>query len=180
MGHDSVRSASRYSTILLLACCLFGGAAQAQLTLSVDQLSPAALPGGTLDFSGVITNQTGSALSSTDFFFNFFNYDPSDLTPVQILGMTDFTLPNNTFSADTALFSLAVSPGIAAGPQPLGVTLEDVNGDISNEVDINAGVGNVAPAPEIDPSSAGTALTLLLGLMAVLGRRRTQRRFRTI
>lgn len=159
---------SRVAVLLILIACAFGGrAAHAQLTLLVDQLNPSAAAGDTLNFTGVITNQTGLSLSSTDFFFNFFNYDPDSLTPQQVLGTTPFTLPNNTFSANTALFSIVVSPGVLTSSQSLGVTLEDVNGDISNEVNISANV----TAKVVPVSEPGPLLLLAGGLIAICGPR---------
>jgi hypothetical protein len=163
---------------LLLAAVLVGSPfsrAVAQLNFSVDQLSSSGAPGSVLDFTGVITNQTGASLTSTDLFLNFFNFEPSGLTPIQILGSTDFTLPNNTFSTTTDHFSVAISPGTFAGLQPLSVQIGDANGNLSNEVDLSIKVtGSSMQAPEIDTSGAAAALTLLFGgLACLLGGRST-------
>jgi hypothetical protein len=80
------------------------------LTLTVGQLSQSAVAGDTITFSGVITNRTGTILESKDLFVNFSGFDRGIVTPFQVLGATDFTLPNNTFSPSTELFRVMSSP----------------------------------------------------------------------
>src|SRR5580698_2760335 len=89
-------------------------------------------PGSTNLFDGTITNNTGATLASTDLFFNFSDFDFTNVTLTQILGDTSFDIPSGTTSAPTELFSLALA-GSAAVPATYSaqVQLEDFNADLS-------------------------------------------------
>jgi len=157
----------RYVVVSLfcLVVAAFQRPAAAQLSLTVDQLAPSITAGDTFDFTGVITNQTGGPLASTDLFFNFYNFDPSTLDPEQVLGTTNFSLPNNTFSTDTLLFTVTVAPGSVAATQPLALTLEDVNGDVSNEADLSIDVKSATTTNVTEP---GPLVLLTAGLLIML------------
>jgi len=58
---------------------------------------PIAQPGDVVTFEGTITNTTGVTLTASDLFLNFSGYDPSVFAFTQLLGVSDFVLPNNTF-----------------------------------------------------------------------------------
>ena len=139
------------------------------LDLALSSLVATGQPGGTVDFSGVITNTTGSDLSSTDLFLNFSGFDPTSLDVNQILGSTIFTLPNFTFSPTVDLFSVAIGNGAPAGTYPLQVQLEDVNNDVSKleTVDVNV-MSRTVP----EPSSALLLLSGLLTFLCLAGLRR--------
>src|ERR1700693_4346982 len=89
-------------------------------------------PGATNIFDGTITNNTGETLASTDLFFNFSDFDFTNVTLNQILGDTSFSIPTGTTSATDELFSLALA-GTAAIPATYTaeVQLEDFNADLS-------------------------------------------------
>jgi hypothetical protein len=173
----------RYAMVGLfyLVATGFQNQAAAQLSLSIDQLTPSITAGNTLDFTGVITNQTGGPLASTDMFFSFFNFDPATLNPEQVLGTTNFSLPNNTFSTDTLLFSVAVAPGASTATEPLAVTLEDVNGDVSNEVDLSINVKSTTSTsvPEPPPLSLFVAGLLVVSIAHARRRKSMKRDIRT-
>jgi hypothetical protein len=164
----------RYATVSLfyLFATGFQNPAAAQLSLSIDELTPSISAGNTLDFTGVITNQTGGPIASTDLFLNFYNFDPSALNPEQVLGLTNFSLPNNTFSTDTLLFSVAVGPGAPSSTEPLAVTLEDVNGDVSSEVDLSINVKATTPTSVPEPGPLSLFFAGLLALAIAHARRR--------
>ena len=117
--------------------------------------------GATVVFQGTITNNSGADLMASDFFFNFFNFNPS-LTPNQLLGTPDFLIANSTTSPIVDLFSVMV--GSLAGGVPLSIdaTLEDIFGDVSAEqtVTLTPSVGTVPEPP--------TQLLLLSGLAALI------------
>jgi hypothetical protein len=117
------------------------------LLLAIDQTSISASPGEILTFPGVITNRTGVTLTSTDLFLNFAGYDPTSLTPNQLLGNIPFTVPNFTSSAHVDLFDVEVSPS-ASGVEPLQVVLEDINTNLSDPVQITIDVTSAVPMSE--------------------------------
>src|SRR5215831_9865376 len=49
-------------------------------------------------FQGTITNTSGLGLNSTDLFLNFSGYDSVNVTLTQVLGLTNFLIPNGTTS----------------------------------------------------------------------------------
>lgn len=145
--------------ILLTLMLLSPAAASAEsLTLTITPGTLVGTPGGTVTFTGSITNTTGVTLNSTDLFLNFSGFDPGVLSPVQILGITDFTLPNNTFSPSVSLFSVTLAPGTPPGTYTVDVFLEDVNNNLSNVLTVSVSV-NAAAVPE-----PATLLLLLTGL----------------
>lgn len=146
--------------------CFLGDVKAVPVSFTVDPVTSTILAGSELTFTGVITNQSGQSLSSSDFFLNFFNYDPAGLNTVQILGATSFTLPNNTFSAHTALFSVQFSPALSSGMQFLSLTLGDFSGNLSDQVDLAL---NVGAAPVVSVPEPSSLLLLAAGLLAVAG-----------
>jgi hypothetical protein len=118
------------------------------LTMNLAQTSATSTAGGTLSFTGVITNRTGAALNSTDLFLDFIGYDYSVLAPSQILGSTPFTLPNLTFSSVVNLFSVDIAATTVPGDYQFTVALEDVRGNISTSTLLNITVGAVSLVPE--------------------------------
>ena len=111
---------------------------------------------GTATFTGSVTNVSGMDLNATDFFFNFFNYDPTLVTPNQLLGTaTDFSIANGTTSSILDLFNVQLGTVSAGSTVSIDVQLEDANGDLSaiETVDITApgvssGGGGGTPTPE--------------------------------
>lgn len=139
------------------------------LTITVTSPNVTGMAGQTVDFTGVITNRTGVALTSTDLFLDFIGYDYAVLNPNQILGSSPFTLPNLTFSPKVDLFSVDIDPAALDGIYTLEVFLQDIQGDLSATKDIviqvNSGVNRV-PEPTTLP------LVLLAGALVWALRRR--------
>ena len=111
---------------------------------------------GTATFTGSVTNGSGLDLNATDFFFNFFNYDPTSVTPNQLLGTsTDFSIGNGTITSILDLFNIQLGTVSAASTFLVDVQLQDSNGDLSaiETVDVTVsggsnGGGGGTPTPE--------------------------------
>jgi len=113
---------------------------------------------GTATFTGTITNGSGADLNATDFFFNFFNYDPTSITPNQLLGTsTDFSVGNGTTTSILDLFNVQLGTALSGSTFPIAVQLQDANGDLSaiETLDIvvsggstGGGGGGGTPIPE--------------------------------
>lgn len=111
---------------------------------------------GTATFTGAITNGSGGDLNATDFFFNFFNYDPTSVTPNQLLGTSsDFTIGNGTTTSILDLFNVQLGNVAPGSTFFIDVQLEDANGDLSaiETVGLTAsggstGGGGGTPIPE--------------------------------
>ncbi|MGA7411668.1 MAG: hypothetical protein WBW33_14405, partial [Bryobacteraceae bacterium] len=141
--------------------------------LSLSQSSLALGPGETVIVDGAITNDTGGPLdAAADLFFNFYSFDPALLTPVQLVGITDFTLTNGATSLAVDLFSLTASPTLLKGESsPITVALEDVNGDLSAAYPVVVTVeGEAATVPENSSFALLLAAVLLFALSEWRGR----------
>lgn len=136
----------------LLLCAAFGTAtARADgggISLDIQSTALTASADGTVTFSGTITNNSGAPLNASDFFFNFFGFDPALLTPVQDLGVgSDFTIANGSTSSITALFDALLGNAAPGAILPFGVNLEDANGDLTGTINLQV---------KIEGSSTGT------------------------
>src|SRR5271170_6843414 len=77
---------SRWSMLLvpvmvILACVLLvaTGSRADSLDLAITSTELSTMPGGTVVFTGVITNTTGTDLDTTELFLNFSGFDPTNL-----------------------------------------------------------------------------------------------------
>jgi hypothetical protein len=157
--HNNALIRSLTLVILLTLMLLSPAAASADpLTLTITPGTLVGTPGGTVTFTGSITNTTGVTLNASDLFLNFSGFDPGVLSPIQTLGIPDFTLPNNTFSPSVSLFSVTLAPGTPPGTYTIDVFLEDINNNLSNVLTVSVNV-NAAAVPE-----PATLLLLLTGL----------------
>jgi PEP-CTERM motif len=109
---------------------------------------------GTATFTGSVTNGSGLDLNATDFFFNFFNYDPTSVTPNQLLGTSsDFSIANGTTTSIFDLFNIQLATVPAGSTFSVDVQLQDANGDLSaiQTVDLTTpggSTGSGTPTPE--------------------------------
>jgi len=109
-----------------------------QLNPQVDPLAP----GSSAIFTGTITNTTGSPLQAVDLFLNFGGFNPTVISQIdQLLGNPDFALPNNTFKADVDLFRITLQANAPSGSYDIGVTLQDINDNLSDSVTAQFQVG---------------------------------------
>lgn len=139
--------------LLLIAGIMVSGVSFATpLEWSITNPTESAAPGDTVTFTGVITNRTGQALESTDLFLDFLTFDFNVLTPNQELDIVPFIIPDFTFSADVALFNVYVNPLAATSISGLQVLLQDVNGNLTDTINVTIainGVTNDVPEPTI-------------------------------
>jgi hypothetical protein len=161
---------TRLELIAVFATLLFvmaRSASASPITLTLVPLTESGDPGNALTFDGRITNTTGAALHASDLFLNFDAFDPAILTNInQLLGDTDFLLPNNTISPVVPLFDLVLGAGTGPGVYSISVSLIDINNDLSNAVMGTVTVGAAVPSvPE--PS---TILLLVPGLSFLIWR----------
>lgn len=108
--------------------------------------------GSTVTFDGTITNNTGVDLTATDFFFNFFGFDFTSVTPLQDLGVvTDFAIPNGTTSVLIPLFDVTLGAVPAGTSFPIEVQLEDATGDLSaiQTAAVSVPGGQAVPEPSL-------------------------------
>jgi hypothetical protein len=137
--------------------CAAPNARADSISFSLAASSLATTSGGTVTFDGSVTNNSGMDLSATDFFFNFFGYDFTSVTPTPDLGVaTGFPIPNGATSALVPLFDVTLGAVAPGSTFPIDVQLEDVNNDLSAIQTVDVSVPAATPAPE--PSSL-----LLLG-----------------
>jgi hypothetical protein len=123
----------------------------AQLTYTVTNINLVAAPGNDATFTGMITNQTGSDLTASEIFFQFSAFNPSVVTPIQLIGTPDFSLPNFTYSPTVDLFSIALSPTATIGTTySTDAFITDINGDTGNDIVVTVKAASPTSADEPD------------------------------
>ena len=158
-----VRDTALAAALFMTALC---SSVAAPLTL--DVIAPHRVgPPGSYEFSGTITNNTGTALLATDLFFDFANFDPSVASLSQVLGVPDFLIPDGTTSSEVPLFDLIIDGNAGPGKYVADAVLQDANGNQSDSVQVSVTVGSAVPEPPV-------ALLLLAGGIATCTRRRTK------
>jgi hypothetical protein len=154
------------ATIGVLATLAIAGPARADgISFAVSNNSLTSTSGGTVTFDGTLTNNSGGDLNASDFFFNFFGFDPTAVTPNQDLGvLVDFLIPNGTTSTLVALFDVTLGSVPDGSTFPIEVQLEDINLDLSDSETVTVSTGGSSTVPIPEPST----LILLAGALATL------------
>lgn len=150
------------TTVLLMTAgaMLSLSALAAPLEWVITKPVESASPGETVVFSGNISNNTGFDLESTDLFLDFLAYDFIYITPNQELGFVPFLIPNFTESGNVALFNVEIAPFIVPDTYYLSVLLQDINGNLTDAIDVAIIVSEI-PEPSV-------AILLLFGLITLL------------
>jgi hypothetical protein len=160
----------------LIVACLFWGACLAPsafadgISFQLPELTLSVTSGGTVTFTGTVSNDSGVDLNASDLFFNFFGFDPTAVTPNQDLGVSaDFLIPNGTTSALVALFDVTLGTVPDDSNFSLEVQLEDINLDLSDSQKVIVTTGGTSTVPTSEPST----LLLLVGALATMPAVRT-------
>ncbi|MBV9158051.1 MAG: PEP-CTERM sorting domain-containing protein [Acidobacteriaceae bacterium] len=173
----SARQAVRFVFASAVICFGFSPrpatAGTISFTLSATKLTGS--PGSTVTFDGSVTNDSGGLLNASDFFFNFFGFDPTSVAPIQDLGISkDFPIPNGTTSAVVPLFDVAISGSPSGSNFPIQVQLEDINSDLSLTQTVTVSLsGASVPEPATIFLAAIGISVIILGLRRRFTLRRT-------
>jgi uncharacterized repeat protein (TIGR01451 family) len=109
------------------------------LSVNFDQVQLSGMGGGTLTFSGTITNNTGASVSINGASLNLAAFDASNFDATDFLVNAPLTLPDGATSADFPLFTVSIPSGFAAG---IYVGSLDVQGGTSSTDFSVLGTGN--------------------------------------
>lgn len=164
--------------VLLYFLGLTSISAQADsITFQLSSASLATTSGGDVIFTGTITNNSGFDLNASDFFFNFFGFDATSVTPSQDLGISsNFLIPNGTTSGTVDLFDVMLGLVAAGSSFPIQVQLEDINSDLSTTQTLMVSVTSpVTAIPE-----PGSLVLLGTGLCALFVARRKRVKFESL
>ncbi len=157
---------SRWARYLVVAAAtnVVAMSSASALSISFDQSTLSTVAGSSVDFSGVIQNNTVYQLSTpTDLFLNFSSYDPTVLSPTDLLPLSSASLSPGSTSAALALVGVDIAPATAHGLYELQVSMQDVfGGDDTDSTGIYTLFISVVPEPD-------SGLLMLLGLVAVAG-----------
>ena len=99
--------------VTALAICVCPAIAEIILDI-VDPVQSPPVPGEIYDFHGTVTNNTGGDFAISDLAFNFFGFNPSQISAFNPLptGPT-FIVPDDTTSPLVTLFDLTLDPGVS-------------------------------------------------------------------
>jgi hypothetical protein len=159
-------------SFFLLTLCAIAVADPISVQLSNSTLNVSS--GGTVTFDGTVSNASGADLNASNFFFNFFAFDPTAVTPVQDLGVaTDFLISNNSTSLDVALFDVSLAPEPPGSSFSVEFQLEDINGDQSATQTVTLLVPGISTIPE--PATSVLLLAAFCAFAAIVVKRRAVR-----
>jgi hypothetical protein len=134
------------------------------ISVTIQNTSVVTTPSSIVIFTGTITNDTAVSLNATDFFFNFFGFDPT-LIVNQILGAQDFAIASGATSPIVDLFSVTLPAGSSTATFPISLSLEDVNGDLSSGRSVSVAVSQVPEPSSFLLAFVGLVLVLFLSLV---------------
>jgi hypothetical protein len=157
-------------TILLCMLLASPSAQAASISFQISNPLQTITSGGTVVFTGTVTNDSGSDLFASDFFFNFFNFNPV-LTPTQLLGTPDFLLANSTTSPVVDLFNVTAGSVVPGPSLFIDATLQDIFSDVSRQQTVNltpSGGGAVPEPPTSILLASGIALLFAIRLKSRL------------
>ena len=141
------------------------------ISFEVSNPSLTTTSGGTVTFDGTITNNSGGDLFASDFFFNFFGFNPDSVSPIQDLGVTtDFLILKETTSGEVALFDAALGRVPVGSNFAMRVQLEDINSQLSGVQTVTVQARGSAVTPE-----PATIVLFGTGLLAIAVRRKLMR-----
>ncbi len=132
----------------------------APISLSIVNPNRIGAAGDVITFDGTITNNTGIALDSTDLFLNFSGFDAGNVTLDQLLGMTDFTIPDGATSPLEDLFTFTLGATAGPGTYPADVVLQAVTGDLTDPQTVTV---TIVPEPGSFTLVAAALPALLFG-----------------
>ncbi len=111
-------------------------------------------------FSGTISNDTGLDLNASDLSFDFSGFESGVVTPSQLLGNPDFSIPKATGSAITDLFSVLVNASAIPGQTyVMDAVLQDPAANLSDTLTVSI---HIVPEPSAALVAASGALLVLL------------------
>jgi hypothetical protein len=159
----------RLKAVLLAATGLHLAVLHAEpIDMSILNPNRIGAPGSVEVFQGNIANHTGAELRSTDLFLNFSGFDPVNVALDQLIGLTDFSVPDGSASGIVDLFTFALA-GTAAVPAtyPAEVVLSTARDDVTDPQTVT--LTTVVP----EPSSLALTAVVLAALFWRIRRRRT-------
>ena len=165
----SFASASTQRVLGVVMAGLFAASGAQALDISFDFSTLSTTPGGSVTFAGLIENDTVYVLNtSVDLFHNFSSYDPTALTPLDLLSTQNVSIAIGTSSPGLLLFRVDVAPNTAQGLYLMQASLQDIYGsdafDVSPVFDLAV---NVVPEPT-------SAWLLLVGIPLIGAALRTR------
>jgi hypothetical protein len=136
------------TTALVMAVVAFQPAKADSISFQLQNLVQTAVSGGDAIFEETVTNQSGTDLDASNFFFNFSAFDFVSVNPVQGLGVADFTIANGTTSGVVDLFEVFVGIAPPGSDFPIDVQLEDALTDLSAVQTVTVSVPGTPSVPE--------------------------------
>jgi hypothetical protein len=131
-----------------MAVVAFQPAKADSISFQLQNLVQTAVSGGDAIFEETVTNQSGTDLDASNFFFNFSAFDFVSVNPVQGLGVADFTIANGTTSGVVDLFEVFVGIAPPGSDFPIDVQLEDALTDLSAVQTVTVSVPGTPSVPE--------------------------------
>jgi hypothetical protein len=157
-----IRAARCMAAAVAVEIVAMSSAGALNIAFDANHLSAAA--GSTISFVGEIQNDTAYVLSGpTDLFLNFSSYDPTVVSPNDLLPLSSLSLAPGVTSGPLALIGVDIAPATAPGTYELQVSMQDVfGGDDADASGIYTLLISVIPEP-------AAYLLMLAGLAGLAG-----------